>query len=109
MQSVKLVRGSLEKAALASLFKMLWGQPQPGVSAKDRAEYRRLCEPASADFILNSDDYYAFFTCSMFQGRVPLQRQVHEYRERKRKAVPEKKRPRRGAGASQKAITQRKE
>jgi demethylmenaquinone methyltransferase/2-methoxy-6-polyprenyl-1,4-benzoquinol methylase len=101
--------GSLEKAALASLFKMLWGQPQPGVSAKDRAEYRRLCEPASADFILNSDDYYAFFTCSMFQGRVPLQRQVHEYRERKRKAVPEKKRPRRGAGASQKAITQRKE
>jgi demethylmenaquinone methyltransferase/2-methoxy-6-polyprenyl-1,4-benzoquinol methylase len=98
--------GPLEKAALTSLFKMLWGQPQPGVSAKDRAEYRRLCEPASADFILDRDDYCAFFTCSMFQGRVPLQRQVHEHIERKRKAMPEKKRPRRGAGTSQKAITE---
>jgi demethylmenaquinone methyltransferase/2-methoxy-6-polyprenyl-1,4-benzoquinol methylase len=104
--------GPLEKAALTSLFKMLWGQPQPGVSPKDRAEYRRLCEPASADFILDGDDYCAFFTCSMFQGRVPLQRQVREYTETEREVVPKKKRPRKGAGAAgtskkatQKAIT----
>jgi demethylmenaquinone methyltransferase/2-methoxy-6-polyprenyl-1,4-benzoquinol methylase len=100
--------GQGEKAALTSLFKMLWGQPQPGVSPKDRAEYRRLCEPASADFILDSDGYVAFFTFSMFRGRVPPQRQVHELTERKRRAVPGKKRPRGGEGASQKAITQRR-
>ena len=103
--TVQAPLGALEKAALTSLFKMLWGQPQPGVSPKDRAEYRRLCEPASADFILDSDDYCAFFTCSMFQGHVPLQRQVREYSERKRRAAPEKKRPRGGARAPQKAIT----
>ena len=97
--------GSLEKAALASLFKMLWGQPQPGVSPKDRAEYRRLCEPASADFIPDTDDYCAFFTFSMFRARVPPQRHVLEHPERKRKTVAEKKRPRSRARAKQKAIT----
>lgn len=61
-----------ERAALLSLFEMLWGQPQPEVSPQDWAEYQRLCEPGSSDFILDIPDYYAFFTYSMFRGRVPL-------------------------------------
>ena len=32
---------------------------------------QRLCEPGSADFILDLPDYYAFFTYSMFWGQVP--------------------------------------
>jgi len=59
------------RTALLSFFRMLWGEPQPGVSEEDRAEYQRLCTPESPDFILNLPDYYAFFTYSMFKGRVP--------------------------------------
>lgn len=60
-----------ERAALASLFEMLWGQPQAEVSAEDWQAYQRLCVPGSADFILEDDGYYAFFTYSLFRGRVP--------------------------------------
>ncbi len=59
-----------QSAALASLFEMLWGQPQPQVSPQDWEAYRRLCEPASPDFILNVDGYYAFFTYTLFRGEV---------------------------------------
>jgi demethylmenaquinone methyltransferase/2-methoxy-6-polyprenyl-1,4-benzoquinol methylase len=34
------------------------------------AEYQRLCLPESPDFILDHPDYYAFFTYSMFHGKV---------------------------------------
>ena len=34
----------------------------------DREEYRRLTEPESPDFILDTPDYYAYFTYSMFEG-----------------------------------------
>ncbi len=61
-----------ERAALISLFDMLWGQPQPEVSPEDWAAYQRLCIPGSADFILDLPGYYAFFTYSMFRGRLPL-------------------------------------
>jgi hypothetical protein len=30
-----------------------------------------LCTPGSPDFILEIPEYYAFFTYSMFRGRVP--------------------------------------
>jgi demethylmenaquinone methyltransferase/2-methoxy-6-polyprenyl-1,4-benzoquinol methylase len=60
------------RAALVSLFDMLWGQQQPEVSAQDWQDYRRLCLPGSPDFILDLPDYYAFFTYTMFRGRVPL-------------------------------------
>lgn len=58
------------RTALVSLFEMLWGEQQPEVSTEDWAEYKRLCKPESADLILNIPDYYAFFTYTMFQGRV---------------------------------------
>lgn len=60
------------RTALVSLFDMLWGEPQPGVSPDDWAEYQRLCQPGSPDFILDIPEYYAFFTYTVFQARVPL-------------------------------------
>lgn len=57
--------------ALTSLFEMLWGEPQPGASEADLADYERLCRPESPDFILNRPDYYAFFTYTLFRGFVP--------------------------------------
>jgi demethylmenaquinone methyltransferase/2-methoxy-6-polyprenyl-1,4-benzoquinol methylase len=59
------------RKALISLFEMLWGEPQPEVSQMDWAKYQRLCRPGSPEFILNLPDYYAFFTYSMFRGKVP--------------------------------------
>ena len=64
--------GAGERPALASLFEMLWGELSPEVSSEDWLEYQRLCTPASPDFILDEPGYYAFFTCSMFRGQVPL-------------------------------------
>lgn len=58
------------RKALVSLFEMLWGTPQPGVSPEDREAYRLLCHPNSPGFILNQPDYYAFFTYTMFSGQV---------------------------------------
>lgn len=59
------------RGALVTVFEMLWGERQPEVSPEDWAEYQRLCRPQSPEFILNLSDYYAFFTYSMFRGRVP--------------------------------------
>ena len=58
------------RTALISFFEMLWGEPQPEVSEEDWAEYQRLCLPDSPDFILDRPDYYAFYTYSMFHGKV---------------------------------------
>jgi ubiquinone/menaquinone biosynthesis C-methylase UbiE len=60
-----------ERAALTSLFQMLWGAPQPEASAEDIAEYKRLCLRGAPEFILDLPDYYAFFTYTMFSGKVP--------------------------------------
>jgi ubiquinone/menaquinone biosynthesis C-methylase UbiE len=58
------------RSALISLFQMRWGELQSELPQDDREEYRRLCQPESPDFILNLPDYYAFFTYSLFSGRV---------------------------------------
>ena len=63
--------GEAERAALAALIEMRWKGTEPELSAKDRAGFQRLCQPDSPDYILNLPDYYAYFTCSMFCGRVP--------------------------------------
>jgi demethylmenaquinone methyltransferase/2-methoxy-6-polyprenyl-1,4-benzoquinol methylase len=67
-----------EKTALVSLFEMLWGMPQPAVSAEDWKEYQQLCRPDSPDFILRLPEYYGFFTYTVFQGRVPPGRKSME-------------------------------
>ena len=56
--------------ALIALFEMRWPGVESELTQEDGAEYRRLCLPESPDFIINHPDYYAFFTCSMFHGRV---------------------------------------
>jgi demethylmenaquinone methyltransferase/2-methoxy-6-polyprenyl-1,4-benzoquinol methylase len=58
------------RTALISLFEMLWGEPAPEVSQEDWAEYQRLCQPESPDFILDLPGYVAFFTYSLFRGTV---------------------------------------
>jgi ubiquinone/menaquinone biosynthesis C-methylase UbiE len=58
------------RSALTALFQMRWEGAQSEVSPEDWAEYQRLCQPESPDFILNLPDYYAFFTYSLFLGKV---------------------------------------
>jgi demethylmenaquinone methyltransferase/2-methoxy-6-polyprenyl-1,4-benzoquinol methylase len=56
------------RAALISLFEMLWNESV--ATEADRLEYRRLCRAESPDCILNLPEYYAFFTYTLFSGRV---------------------------------------
>ncbi len=58
------------RAAMVALFEMRWPGVEAELTPRDRAAYRRLCRPESPDLILDHPDYYAFFTCSMFRGRV---------------------------------------
>ncbi len=58
------------RSALAATFRMFWEAAQSEVAPEDWAEFQRLCQPASPDFIPNLPDYYAFLTYSLFYGRV---------------------------------------
>jgi ubiquinone/menaquinone biosynthesis C-methylase UbiE len=58
------------RCALVTLFQMRWPGVESELTQRDRAEYRRLCLPGSAYLILDHPDYCAFFTYSMFRGRV---------------------------------------
>ena len=55
---------------LAEVVGLLWGEMQSKISQADREEYRRLADPESPDHILDSPDYYASITYSIFEGRV---------------------------------------
>ena len=70
IHDVQAPLNSGERTALTSLLEMLWGEPQSEVMPEDWNEYQRLCTPGSADFILDIPDYYAFFTYSLFRGKV---------------------------------------
>ena len=59
-----------QRAALTELLQERWAGVESELTSEERAEYRRLCLPESPDFILNLPDYYAFWTYSMFHGRV---------------------------------------
>ena len=56
--------------ALIALIGMRWGDVEAELSEEDWAEYQRLCLAESPEFILDLPDYYAFYTYSMFRGRV---------------------------------------
>jgi len=58
------------RIALAALFSMLWDATMMEQAPGDKAEYQRLCRAESPDFLPDLPDYYAFFTYTMFQGRV---------------------------------------
>lgn len=57
--------------ALTALIEMRWGGARSESNPDVWAEFQRLSEPDSPDFILKLPDYYAFFTYSFFRGRVP--------------------------------------
>ena len=57
--------------AMEALFNMRWPNVASELAPDDLAEFQRLCRPDSPDFILNIPDYHAFFTYSLFSGRVP--------------------------------------
>ncbi len=59
------------RSALIALFQMRWPEVESELTQEDWAAYQRLCLPESPDFILDHPDYYAFFTYSMFHGKVP--------------------------------------
>lgn len=58
------------RCALIALLEMRWPGVESELTKEDWAEYQRLCRPESPEFILDHPDYYAFFTCSMFYGKV---------------------------------------
>ena len=55
---------------LVELMDMRWGGAQSELNPEDWEKYRRLCHPESGEFILKREDYYGFFTYSLFQGKV---------------------------------------
>ncbi len=69
------------RAALVALLGMRWSNVATELSPDDFEEYQRLCLPESPDFILNLSNYYAFFTYSMFAGRVVCQGSPALFRE----------------------------
>jgi len=58
------------RSALADIIETRWVDVEAELSEGDLAEYQRLCLAESRDFILDIQDYYAFYTYSMFRGRV---------------------------------------
>jgi ubiquinone/menaquinone biosynthesis C-methylase UbiE len=61
------------RKALTATFQMLWEKAEQEVTARDWAEFHRLCHAESPEFILDLPDYYAFITYSLFYGRVANQ------------------------------------
>jgi demethylmenaquinone methyltransferase/2-methoxy-6-polyprenyl-1,4-benzoquinol methylase len=59
------------REALEALIEMRWPGVENELGEEDKAEYRRLCIPSSPDYILGHADYYAYFTYSVFAGRLP--------------------------------------
>jgi len=59
------------RSALTVLIGMRWVDVEAELSEEDWAEYQRLCLVESPEFILDLPDYYAFYTYSMFRGRLP--------------------------------------
>ena len=56
--------------ALIALFEMRWPSVESELTREDWSEFQRLCLPESPEFIIDRPDYYTFFTCSMFCGKV---------------------------------------
>ena len=57
--------------ALTSLMQMRWSGAQSEVTREDWRQFQSLCQPESSEFILNNQDYYAFYTYSLFSALVP--------------------------------------
>ncbi len=58
------------RQSLDSLFAMRWPGVEAELDGEDLKLFNRLCRPGSPDIILDHPDYYAFFTYSMFRGKL---------------------------------------
>jgi demethylmenaquinone methyltransferase/2-methoxy-6-polyprenyl-1,4-benzoquinol methylase len=57
------------REGLVALMEMRWGGARSEIPRQDWENYSRLCRPESKEFILNREDYYGFFTYSLFWGK----------------------------------------
>jgi ubiquinone/menaquinone biosynthesis C-methylase UbiE len=60
-----------QKSALGCVIEMRWGHPESELSEADWNVFERLVDRASPDSVVESEDYFGFFTYSLFWGRVP--------------------------------------
>lgn len=60
-----------ERNAMLALFEMLWTRPISGDAAGNWEQFQTLSTPGSPDLILDQPGFYAFFTYTLFRGRVP--------------------------------------
>ena len=70
VSEVQAPLGDELRAAVAALIDMRWGRAESEVDPQPWAEYERLCRPGSPDFIVDSPDYYAFITETLFHAKV---------------------------------------
>ena len=59
-----------QKTALASLIEMRWGNPKSEMSEADQEVFQRLKDRTRPDSIVDCQDYFGFFTYSLFWGVV---------------------------------------
>ncbi|MCD4677197.1 MAG: methyltransferase type 11, partial [Desulfobacula sp.] len=59
------------RSALADIIETRWVDVEAELAEGDWVEFQRLCLAESPEFILDLPDYYAFFTYSMFWGKLP--------------------------------------
>jgi len=59
------------RAALLALIEMRWPDVKEDLAPEERELFERLTRPGSPEFILDAPGYYAFFTETLFRGRVP--------------------------------------
>jgi ubiquinone/menaquinone biosynthesis C-methylase UbiE len=58
------------RKAIACLIDMRWPGVESEILPEDWEQYQRLCRPDSPDFILDVPGYYAFWSETLFWGRV---------------------------------------
>ncbi|MBN2168299.1 MAG: methyltransferase type 11, partial [Actinobacteria bacterium] len=68
--SIQAPLSDIERRTILAFFDMLWSESKQGVSQEDWAQYERITDPASTDYILNDPGYFAFFSYVMFTATV---------------------------------------
>lgn len=59
-----------EKEALAAIIEMRWGRPASELSRADWELYMRITDRQGSDSVVDLEDYFGFFTYTMFWGSV---------------------------------------
>jgi ubiquinone/menaquinone biosynthesis C-methylase UbiE len=66
--------GARMRQAMIDILEMRWPDAESELLEEESELYRRLTDPDSPEFILNLPGYYAFYTYSVFTGRVIRER-----------------------------------